>query len=91
MTQAPRDENSVTGLLAVLNTDTVQGTTLVPLCINQAGRSIRINYTATINFTMQPVDPRDENYATCWLFKGSDGLTYPAVADSEGKLLVAIN
>jgi hypothetical protein len=77
----------VTAKLAVLNTDTVQGTTLVPLAITSTGL-LRINRSSTISFTPVPVDPRDENYATCWLFKGLDGNVYPAVADSAGALLV---
>ncbi len=85
--QAPRDNNFVPGMLAVLNTDTVQGTNLVPIsCISNG--AIRIAQGGTINFTMEPVDAKDENYVNCWLFEGTNGLTYPAVADSEGKLLV---
>lgn len=86
MADAPRDQNSVTAKLAVLNTDTVQGTTLVPLSITPSG-VIRSNRVDGISFTMVPVDPRDSNYAACWLFKGLDGLVYPAVADSTGALL----
>lgn len=88
MAVAPRDENFVPGKLAVLNTDTVQGTTLVPLRINSTNGGIKINTSATISFTMEAVDPRDENYVTCWLFEGTDGLTYPAVATSDGELLI---
>lgn len=84
---APRDENSIPGKLACLNTDTVQGTNKVPLAITASGL-LKIAQGAPLNFTMVPVDPRDENYVGCWLFEGSDGLTYPAVADAEGKLLV---
>jgi hypothetical protein len=87
MADAPRDENSVTAKLAVLNTDTVQGTNLVPLEIT-AGGFLRINRTASISFTMQPIDPRDQNYVGCWLFKGDDGLVYPAVATADGALLI---
>lgn len=88
MPNAPRDENSVIGKLAVLNTDTVQGTNLVPIAIDESTGEVLVNQADSINFTMVPVDPRDENYATCWLFQGSDGLTYPAVANSDGELLV---
>lgn len=86
--QAPRDENSVPTKLACLNTDTVQGRTLVPLRIDSTSGGIKINTVDTISFTMVPIDPRDENYVGCWLFKGLDGLTYPAVADANGHLLV---
>lgn len=87
MADAPRDGNGATAKLACLNTDTVQGQNLVPLAISSNGL-LRINRTDTVNFTMQPVDPRDENYIGCWLFKGVDGNVYPAVADAAGALLV---
>lgn len=87
MTDAPRDGNNVPALLACLNTDDVQGQTLVPLEVTTAG-FIRINHGAVVNFTMIPVDPKDENYVNCWLFKGTDGEVYPAVADITGALLI---
>lgn len=87
MSNAPRDENNVPSRLAVLNTDTVQGTNLVPIKVDSLDR-IKINEVDTISFTMQPVDPRDENYVGCWLFEGTDGLTYPAVANADGELLI---
>lgn len=88
MANAGRDGNNVTGKLAVLNTDSVQGTNLVRIAINSSNGGIKINTTDSISFTMIPVDPRDENYVGCWLFQGTDGLTYPAVADADGKLLI---
>lgn len=88
MTQAPRDQNFVTGKLAVLNTDTVQGTNLVPIAINSVNRRIKFTTSATISFTMQPVSPKDPNYVNCWLFEGTDGLTYPAVATADGEVLL---
>lgn len=91
MTDAPRDGNFVPSRLAVLNTDTVQGKTLVPITINQTNKGIEIDTTSTISFTMVPVDPRDQNYVGCWLFQGTDGKTYPAVATSTGNLLVDMN
>lgn len=87
MTNAPRDNNNIPSKLAVLNTDTVQGQNLVPLSITAAG-TIRINRTDSISFTMQPVDPKDQNYVNVWLFEGTNGLTYPAVADAGGALFV---
>jgi len=87
--EAIRDQNFRPAKLAVLNTDTVQGTNLVRLKINESNGGLKYNTTATISFTMQPVTPQDENYVDCWLFKGSDGLLYPAVATSDGELLVA--
>lgn len=85
---APRDGNNVTAKLACLNTDTIQGQHLVPIAISGSNGGIEIDETATISFTMVPVDPRDPNYVGCWLFEGTDGLTYPAVATSTGNLLV---
>lgn len=82
------DQNRVPSKQAVLNTDTVQGTNLVNISIDETGHGIRINTVDTISFTMVPIDPKDDNYRNVWLFQGSDGLTYPAVADSDGKLLV---
>lgn len=86
MANAARDENNITGKMAVLNTDTIQGQNLVRIQINN--RFVAMNQTDTISFTMKPVDPRDQSYVSCWLFQGTDGLTYPAVANSNGELLV---
>lgn len=86
--EAPRDQNRRTAKLAVLNTDTVQGTHLVTIKIDEATHAIKVNSADTISFTMVPVTPQDENYVDCWLFQGSDGLLYPAVANSDGELLI---
>lgn len=75
--------------LAVLNTDTVQGQHLVPIQIRNG--AIMITTTDSISFTMEPVDPRDPNYVGCWLFEGSDGNVYPAVANADGQLLIDTN
>ena len=88
MTNALRDDNFVPSRLAVLNTDTVQGTNLVCIGINEANGRIKVTTSDTISFTPIPVDPRDENYVGCWLFEGTDGLTYPAVANADGELLI---
>jgi hypothetical protein len=87
--ESPRDQNYRPAKLAVLNTDTVQGTNLVTIKIDESNGGIGYNTTDTISFTMQPVTPQDENYVDCWLFQGSDGLLYPAVANADGELLVA--
>lgn len=87
--EVPRDQNYRTAKLAVLNTDTVQGTNIVTIKINESNGGIGYNTTDTISFTMQPVSPQDENYVDCWLFQGTDGLLYPAVANSSGELLVS--
>lgn len=87
MSNAIRDQNHVTSKLAVLNTDTVQGTHKVNIAIDGSNK-LMTSESATISFTMVPVDARDENYVNCWLFEGSDGLTYPAVATSTGQILI---
>lgn len=87
MADAPRDNNNIPGKLACLNTDTIQGQNLVPIQVTSDG-VIKVIEGGTISFTMVPVDPKDENYVNCWLFEGTDGLTYPAVATADGKLLV---
>lgn len=89
MSTAPRDGNHVPTILAVLNTDTVQGINLVPIAINGTNNGLKIDTTSTISFTMQPIDSRDTNYVDCWLFEGTDGKTYPAVANSSGGLLIS--
>lgn len=84
---AARDQNNIPAKLAVLNTDTVQGEHLVEILIAANGR-INCTTDLSINFTPVPVDPKDPNYVNVWLFEGADGLTYPAVADSAGRLSV---
>lgn len=91
MTNALKDANSVATLLAVLNTDSVQGTNLVRIAVNPANSGILINTTASISFTMKPIDSRDANYVGVWAFQGNiDGLLYPAVATAAGELLVDV-
>lgn len=85
---APRDGNNIASKLACLNTDTVQGTNLIPIGINPSTNGIMVDIVSGISFTMVPVDPRDQNYVGCWLFEGTDGLTYPAVATANGSLLI---
>ena len=85
---ASRDQNFVTAKLAVLNTDSVQGTNLVQIKCNATSGAILVNSSDTISFTMRPIDPRDQNFVSCWLFEGTDGFTYPAVANSNGELLI---
>jgi len=84
--QSTRDTNFIPESLAVLNTDTVQGANLVPVVIE--GNNLRVDATATISFTMEPVSPQDENYVNVLLFEGYGGLLYPAVATSDGALLI---
>lgn len=86
--EAIRDQNNRPAKLAVLNTDPIQGTNLVRIKVNESNNRVIVTTTDTISFTMVPVNPQDENYVDCWLFQGSDGLLYPAVANSDGALLV---
>lgn len=85
---APRDQNHVPSVLAVLNTDAVQGTNLVTVKINPANNGMKVSTTATISFTMVAIDPRDENYVGCAMWVGTDGKTYPWVATSLGEVLI---
>lgn len=88
MVNALLDENGVNSGMAVLNTDTVQGTNLVRVKLNEDNDGMKITPTDTISFTMVPIDPRDENYRTCLTFTGSDGNVYPWVANASGEVLV---
>lgn len=85
---AIRDQNHITTGLAVLNTDTVQGTNKVRVKINSSNNGIITDQLATISFTMVPIDPEDENYVNCLTFEGTDGLVYPWVATSGGAVLI---
>jgi len=87
---AIRDQNHVPTALAVLNTDTVQGTNLVRIKIKEDDQAMLVDSVAGISFTMVPIDPRDKNYVNCMTFEGSNGLVYPWVATSAGAVLVDI-
>lgn len=91
MTNAIIDQNFIPSKLAVLNTDTVQGTNLVTIKINSSNNGIKVNETATISFTMIPISPEDENYRHCATFMGSDGNLYPWVATADGEVLIDNN
>ena len=86
MSNAPIDQNFVKGKLAVLNTD---GVTTIPIAVDESTGSVKVNPIDTISFTMTPLSPRDANFHTCMLFQGSDGLTYPWVANSSGEVLIS--
>lgn len=85
---AIRDKNRIPSKLAVLNTDTVQGTNKVRIAINESNGGMMINTTDTVSFTMVPIDAQDENYVDCMMFVGSDGLTYPWVCNADGEVLI---
>lgn len=82
-----RDDNFSIPRYAVLASDPIQGINIVPIQIN-ASNQILCNTTDTISFTMKPVSPRSKNYLGVWLFQGTDGKTYPAVANASGELLI---
>ena len=88
MADAVRDQNFIAGKMAVLNTDTVQGTNLVRIKVDEASGAMLINESDTISFTMVPIDPKDKNYVNCATFVGTDGLVYPWVANASGEVLV---
>lgn len=90
MENAITDQNFVPSKLAVLNTDTVQGTNLVRIKISEVNGGMAINLTDTISFTMIPIDARDENYRECATFQGTDGQLYPWVANADGEVLIEI-
>ncbi len=85
---AIRDQNFVSTGLAVLNTDTVQGTNKVRVKINPLTDSMMVDSMATISFTMVPIDAQDANYVNCLTFEGSDGHVYPWVATADGEVLI---
>ena len=89
MANALLDQNDVHSALAVLNTDTVQGTNKVRVQVNPSNGGMKLNVTDTISFTMTPIDARDENYRLCMTFTGDDGLIYPWVANASGEVLIA--
>jgi len=88
MENAIIDQNFVHSKLAVLNTDTVQGTNLVRIKINASNGGVKTSIIDTINFTMVPIDQKDENYRNCATFQGTDGKLYPWVANSNGEVLI---
>lgn len=85
MANSLADQNHVRTALAVLNTD---GVTLVNIKIDEASGGMLVNDTDTISFTMTPIAPEDENFHKVLLWEGTDGLTYPWVANADGEVLI---
>lgn len=85
MANAPHDQNFIPTKLAVLNTD---GVTLVAIKSNESTGAMKVSTTDTISFTMSPISPEDENFNNTLLWVGTDGLTYPWVANSDGEVLI---
>lgn len=84
--ETPADQNFIRAKMGVLNTD---GTTLVTIKVNESNGGMKINTTDTVLFTMTPIAPENENYNKVLLWQGTDGLTYPWVVDSQGKVLIS--
>lgn len=87
MTNAFRDQNHVTTKLGVLFSD---GTTLVPIAVNEATGAVLTNNSDTLQVPVTEEALRDENYRHVLLGENSvDGTTIPVYVDSEGKILIA--
>ncbi len=83
--QAPLDQNHVAGKLGVLFTDP---SVTIPIAIDEATGSMKVNTTDTVQFTMTPIAIEDQNFKDVLLFEGTDGLTYPWVVDASGIVLI---
>ena len=82
---APQDQNFIKGKMGVLNTD---GVTLIPIACDETTGAMRINTTDTVEVTLSPISPKDENFNNCMMFVGTDGLAYTWVVDADGKVLI---
>ncbi len=82
---ASRDHNFIPGKLGVLFTDP---SVTIPIGINSVTGGMLVNTVDTVQFTMTPVSPEDQNYVNCMLWVGTDGLTYPWVVDAIGAVLI---
>ncbi len=87
MTNAKRDENNRTTILAVLNTD---GATVSPVEINPANHALSVDNNTTGTDQGPARALRDENFVPTMLAVSSvDGITPVALyVDSTGKLLI---
>lgn len=79
------DQNFVASRTGVLFSD---GVTIVPIRIDENTGAMGVNSLATVSVPWLPLAERDENYRTCMLFVGSDGLTYPWAVDASGNVLI---
>ena len=87
MSNAPKDQNSVSGLLAVLNTD---GQTVMPVMANATNNTLRISDGAGGSDNGPTNAQKDGNSVSSLVAVSSvDGIT-PVVCycDSSGRLLV---
>lgn len=85
--QAGRDENNVTTMLAVLNTD---GETTIAIRVNPANRGIFLNDGTTGTDNGPVNDKRDENFVPTLMAVSSADFSTPVAlyANSDGELLV---
>lgn len=85
--QAPRDNNNIPSILAVLSTD---GATVTPVQINPANHALAVdnNTTGADNGPTRAL--RDENFVTTLMaVSADDGETLvPLYVDADGKLLI---
>lgn len=90
MTNAKRDENNTTTLIAGLNTD---GVTIVRVCADPSTHSLCVEDNTTGNDYGPSIAKRDENFVPVLLAVSSvDGVTPVVVyADSNGNLLIDSN
>lgn len=87
MANASHDNNFVKAKLAILNTD---GKTLVPIKIKESSGGMLVSATAKIFFTMTPLAPSDDNFNKVMMWEGTDGKSYPFVADNNGAVLISV-
>jgi len=86
MADAIHDENRIKVWLAASYLD---GTTPVPIQIDNSNGGVKIDTTHTLGFTPTPIDPRDANHSPFVLCYGDDGNVYPLFADpSTGAILM---
>ena len=90
MTNASRDNNRVTTIIGMLNTD---GTTLTPIKINPSGNALKVDDGTTGSDSGPSVAGRDTNFVTSLFAESSagDGALVALYADSNGNLLINSN
>lgn len=91
MSNAAKDQNGVSTLLGVLDTD---GETLVRVKVNESsGNSLQVDDNTTGTDNGPSIAPRDQNFVPALIAVSSvDGVTPVVVyADSNGKLLIDSN
>ena len=87
MSNAPKDQNSVSGLLAVLNSD---GKTVMPIMANATNNTLRVNIGAGGSDNGPTNAQKDGNSVSSLVAVSSvDGITPVVVyCDANGRLLL---